>query len=186
MCNTNSPVQRGHWNTMLWLFARSRESLVYSLPLLHSPSGRWQQHPWASNSKMNESGEAICQGLEEKKYWKTNKPKNHPPTQPTEKKAANNFLLICLHAPLGPQGGSEATVQPAELWHWLTSICPSVPCAASTLGEERALLGKTGHQASTGASARGFSYTLDPAFYFPVPLNFTIKIKAMIFPTLHR
>lgn len=115
----------------------------------------------------------------------TNQKTTHPPNQ-LKKKAANNFLLICLHAPLGPQGGSEATVQPAELWHWLTSICPTVPRAASTLGEERALLGKTGHQASTGVSARGFSYTLDPAFYFPVPLNFTIKIKAMIFPTLHR
>lgn len=117
----------------------------------------------------------------------TNQKTTHPPEKKKKKeKAANNFLLICLHAPLGPQGGSEATVQPAELWHWLTSICPTVPCAACALGEERALLGKMGHQASTRASASDLSDTLDPALYFSMPLNFTIKIKAMIFPTLHR
>lgn len=128
------------------------------------------------------------------KVWKrrnsdkqTNQKTTHPPEKKKKKeKAANNFLLICLHAPLGPQGGSEATVQPAELWHWLTSICPTVPCAACALGEERALLGKMGHQASTRASASDLSDTLDPALYFSMPLNFTIKIKAMIFPTLHR
>lgn len=161
------------------------------LHAVSAPQSQWQgtaaprsikfKDEWIGWSHMSRSGrEEIVTNKQ------TKKPPTHPKKKKKKEKAANNFLLICLHAPLGPQGGSEATVQPAELWHWLTSICPTVPCAACALGEERALLGKMGHQASTRASASDLSDTLDPALYFSMPLNFTIKIKAMIFPTLHR
>lgn len=62
---------------------------------------------------------------------------------------------------------------------------PNCPSAAQHHGRGAACAAEFTCLGSTRASARGFSGTLNLAFYFPVPLNFISKTKAIIFPTSH-
>lgn len=162
---------KGRFTYVQWKFTCSESVLKCSeslqvpvRPCFTAPSfyrNRWQQRPRTSSSKRREWDETLCQGLDEKKnlikkisHWLS----------------ANLFRHFLGHS----EGQSNHCAASGAV----TGALGPLP---NTTGEEQHVLQKTLAQEAQELLQVA---SLNLAFYFPLPLNFISKTKAIIFPTL--
>lgn len=98
-------------------FTCSESRLKYSAPTL--PKSQWGPTLHLLPLRSTGTGDSSMQEHQAQRGVNWMKPRAGWEKKSALEKSANNFLLICL-----------GTLPPVELWHRLSSVFPTVPCAA--------------------------------------------------------